>query len=183
MTGLMDAPESASTAISLESRPASAAVAQNQPRPRLRFPVLYFLLAIVLGFLLSLVVLGAFRWEVREMCEWTGSRRDYIAYPLGIHASMVYTPSALEIHLAKHHPQKLEHRWRSYSRVSRSWLGVSYAIGPSPKGFFELPGFCIDKFMETANDAEVTALYELVRSGNEPAIEMRFEQLMNAAIP
>lgn len=180
----MDAPESASTAIALEPRPASASdSSREQPRPRLRFPVLYFLLAIVLGFLLSLAALGAFRWEVREMCEWTGSRRDYIAYPLGIHTSMVYTPSALEFHLAKHHPEKLEHRWRSYSRVSRSWLGVSYAIGPSPTGFFELPGFCIDKFMETANDADVMALYELVRSGNESAIEMRFEQLMDAAIP
>ncbi|WP_265596065.1 hypothetical protein [Verrucomicrobium sp. BvORR106] len=179
----MDAPESASTAISLESRSAPASdYSREQPGPRLRFPVLYFLLAIVLGFLLSLVVLGAFRWEVREMCEWTGSRRDYIAYPLGIHTSMVYTPSALEFHLAKHHSEKLEHRWKSYSRISRSVLGTTYSCG-RPKGFFELPGFCIDKFMETANDAEVMALYELVRSGNEPAIEMRFEQLMNAAIP
>lgn len=179
----MDTPVSTSSSATSDARAASASDAQQEPRSRLRFPVLYFLLAIVLGFLLSLVALGAFRWEVREMCEWTGSRRDYIAYPLGIHTSMVYTPSALEFHLARHHPEKVEHRWRSYSQVSRSWLGVSYAIGPSPKGFFELPGFCIDKFMETANDAEVMALYELVKSGNEPAIEMRFEQMMDAAIP
>lgn len=179
----MDAPASVSSSRSSEPCPSSAPdYSREQPRPRLRFPVLYFLLAIVLGFLLSLVVLGAFRWEVREMCEWTGSRRDFIAYPLGIHTSMVYTPSALEIHLAKHHPEKLEHRWKSYSRISHSWLGTTYACG-RPKGFFELPGFCIDRFMETANDAEVMALYELVKSGNEPAIEMRLQQLMDAAIP
>ncbi|WP_265593025.1 hypothetical protein [Verrucomicrobium sp. BvORR034] len=179
----MDTPVSTSSSATSELRGTSASDAQQAPRPRLRFPLLYFLLAIVLGFLLSLVALGAFRWEVREMCEWTGSRRDYIAYPLGVHTSVVYAPSALEFHLAKHHPDKLEHRWKSYSRISRNWLGTPYGIGPSPKGFFELPGFCIDKFMETANDAEILALYDLVRSGNEAAIEMRFQQLMDAAIP
>lgn len=160
----------------------SPGIAPRRRWTRVIAPILFFVVPLVLGWLLALIAFGAFRWEVKEICEHTGSRREHASYPMGIRTQVVESPSTLARHLARHHADRLDYRWRSYSRVSRGWLGTSHANLSMPRGFFNLPEFCLDHFMATASDTQVLALYDLVRSGNEPAIEARFQDLMDSAV-
>ena len=125
------------------------------------------------------MILGMFQWEVQEMDVFTGSRREYVGYPFGVRTQVKVTHSALALHLAKRRPELLLHpQWESFSKISHGPLGTTYSYSRLSSGFFDLPGFSLDRFVAESTDAEILALYQLVRSRDEAAIQKRFEEIM-----
>ena len=123
---------------------------------------------VILAGLLGLAWAGFFveiYKDVGEHCDFTGSKRGWREYPLGIRRSEFYEASPLEIFIKENHPSELEHSWVSYRGTARIWYGLGIRRGHgSPNSLLATPKQSLESFVQDSPPQEVKDFYDFLRT-------------------
>lgn len=112
------------------------------------------------------------------ICEYTGSRKGYRQWWLGIRTGAWYKESALETFMQRNFAGELEHRWTSYAGTGRNIFGQAVLVGHGMPGpIRELPPDILAAYSTNASPSEIKQLYDIMKSGSDADKKAKAQQV------
>ncbi len=122
------------------------------------------------------IVYPASVYHVRGyVCVNTGSSRGYREWFWGTETGQWYRQSSLESFMRSNYPNELELKWVSYQGTGVNCFGQAMSHGhgmPGPIISF-VPNNVLDQYVDSLDDPERKAMYDLFVSGDGEAIEQK----------
>jgi hypothetical protein len=112
------------------------------------------------------------------ICQNTGSRKGCREWFFGMQTGNWRKQSALETFMQERYPNELQLNWISYMGTGRNIFGeaVSHRHG-SPGPLICFPEDWLDGYVRISDSRENKALYDLLATGNEDAINAKLDQV------
>ena len=117
------------------------------------------------------------------VCQNTGSSNGHREWFFGRETGAWYERSALETFMRDKHPDKLEHRWVSYSGTGRDILGNAHSWGHGSGALHavrHIKGF--DTYVNHLADTEKLALHELFSTGDHHTVRTKVDEVWEATL-
>ena len=118
------------------------------------------------------------------ICENTGSRKGYRQWIFGTKTGHWYKKSPLEEFISLQDPAALAHKWTSYAGTGKNVFGIPVLFGhSSPGAIYRLDHQIQSEWIASNPPEEVKKLYDLLVTGDQPAIDKKVVDILDEVLP
>lgn len=117
------------------------------------------------------------RTEYGYFCDYTGSCKQWTTWLWLVETDYRHQKSRLEAFVEERHASSLQHKWIKFCGTTTFFLAGTSFAHRSPGPLFYLPWGLRDRWCDAVSDEEKMRLYDLLRKGDENAIQAKIGEM------